>query len=261
MRGNHPNVLVLSALMLSAALPILGVTAADAGIITFSGTVTYEGAYAADTLFVAVLDTNTVGQDPTFIVAGAYPVGPPPYSQPFEVSFDNAMATGPLILAAALDLDGGGLQAIDGGDIVGWYGSTANPALVSEAASQSGLDFFLPRAEIHGTITFGPDQSNAYVGANVSAECQGDSFQPQVQMVAGGAYAMRGIYPGTYCIRGSGMSASIGWISVCYGDATCTTPTLVTLTTSQVVNGVDLDFSVITPNESVSWGAVKSAYR
>lgn len=261
MRGNHPTVLVLSALMLAAALPILGVAEAEAGLITFSGTVSYSGAYAADTLYVAVLDTNTAGQEPTFIVVGAYPVGAPPYSQPFEVTFDNAMATGPLIVAAALDVDGGGLATIGGGDVIGWYSGTPNPSLVSAAASLSGLDFAMPRAEIRGTVTFGPDQSSAYVGANVNPDCQGDSFQPQVQMGAEGAYAMLGLYPGTYCVHGGGVSASIGWIGVCYGDPTCAAPTLVTLTTSQVVNGVDLDFSVITPNEPVSWGALKSAYR
>ena len=261
MRGNHILRLFLPCLLLSTAMACLVVRGTTAAVVSFSGTVTYSGSYAADTLFVAVMDTNTVSSEPTFLVMGAIPVGPPPFSQPFDVSFDNALATGPLIVAAALDVDGGGSQTIGGGDIVGWYASTPDPALISPATSLTGIDFSLPLAEIHGTVTFGPDQTSASVNAKSNGNCQSDSFQPMLSLGSTGPYAMLGLYAGTYCIRGDGQSTSLGWISICYGDPLCASSTPVTLTTSQVVSGVDLDFSIIAPNEQTTWGAVKSAYR
>ena len=261
MRGNHILFLFFSSLMLSAAIVCLVVPGADAEIISFSGTVTYNGSYAADTLYVAVIDTNSVGDEPTFLATEALAVGAPPYNRFFDVSFDNTLATGSLVVAAALDVDGGGLQAIGAGDVVGWYASTPDPMLISPAASLSGIDFSLPLAELHGTLTFGPDQTNAFLNAVTSANCQGGSFQPQTEVASSGPYAIIGLYPGTYCIHGGGPSASLGWLTICYGDPLCLDPTLVTLTESQVLNGVDLDFSVIAPTEQAAWGTVKSAYR
>jgi hypothetical protein len=261
MRANQFLHRIVPCLLLSTAMACLVFRGATAEVVSFSGTVSYTGSYAADTLYVAIMDTNTVGDEPTFITAGAFPLGLPPFDQAFELSFDNALATGPLVVAAALDVDGGGLQSIAGGDIVGWYGSAPDPALVSPTASHADIDFWLPLAEIKGTVTFGPDQISASVNASPDANCQGASFQPKLDMGSEGAYTILGLYPGTYCIRGEGQSASIGWISICYGDRFCASPTLVSVTTSQVVTGVDLDFSVITPNEETSWGTVKSSYR
>lgn len=73
--------------------------------------------------------------------------------------------------------------------------------------------------------------------------------------------SLPGLHPGTYCVRARGQNASIGWIPVCHGDPLGADPTFVTLAASQVVTGVDLDFSLVQPNESASWGAVKSTYR
>lgn len=261
MRGNPILRFVLPCLLIAVAMACLVVRGVNAAIVSFSGTVTYSGAYAADTLYVAVLDTNTAGGEPNFLGSGAYAVGPPPYSQPFNVSFDNAAAAGPLIMAAALDLDGGGLATIAGGDLVGWYAGSPDPQLVSPATSHSGLDFALPRAEIRGTVTFGPDQLSAWISAKPNADCQGGTFQPMLTMSSGGAYTILGLYPGTYCVQGEGMSMSLGWFSICYGDPHCASPTLVTVTATQVVTGVDLDYSVITPNEVTAWGTLKGAYR
>jgi hypothetical protein len=261
MRGNHILRLFVSCLVLSTAMACLVIRGADAEVVTFSGTVTYGGSYAADTLYVAVLDTNTAGGEPNFLAAEAIPVGTPPYSQPFSVSFDNASAIGPLVVAGALDVDGGGLATISGGDIVGWYASTPDPTLVPPTSSQTGIDFALPLAEIRGTVTFGPGQTYASVNAVPHSTCDGGSFAPQLEMSSEGAYVLPGLYAGTYCIRAHGQNESIGWISVCHGDPLCVDATFVTLTTSQAVIGVDLDFSAVQPNETASWGSVKSTYR
>ncbi len=261
MRGNHIHRLFVSCLLVSTAMACLVIRGADAEVVSFSGTVTYTGSYAADTLYVAVMDTNTAGGEPNFLVAGAFPVSPPPFSQPFNLSFDNALLGGDLIVAAALDVDGGGLESISGGDVVGWYASTPDPTLISATTSQTGLDFSLPLAEIQGTVTFGPGQTDASVRAMPNSDCTGGSFSPQLEMSSEGAYILPGLYAGTYCIRGEGQNQSVGWISVCHGDPLCATPTLVTLTASQVVTGVDLDFSLVQPNETASWGTVKSTYR
>ena len=261
MRGNHILRLFVPCLLLSTAMACLVIRGADAEVVSFSGTVTYSGSFAADTLYVAVLDTNTAGGEPNFLAAGAYPVGSPPFSQPFSLSFDNTLTNGSLVVAGALDVDGGGLQSISGGDIVGWYASTPDPTLVSPATSQTGIDFDMPLAQIHGSVTFGSEQTYAAINAVPGSSCEGGSFSPQLEMSSAGAYVLPGLYAGTYCIRAHGQNASIGWFSVCHGDPLCANPTFVTLTTSQVVTGVDLDFSLAQPNETASWGTVKSTYR
>jgi hypothetical protein len=261
MRGNRFLRLFLPCLLLSLAMACLVVRSTPAAIVSFSGTVTYDGSYAADSLYVAVMDTNTAGSEPSFIGMSALAVGPPPFSQPFEISFDNALATGPLVVAAALDLDGGGIATINSNDIVGWYASAPDPTLISPATSHSGIDFSLPKAEIRGAVTFGPDQLIASINALTGEDCQGYTFHSQLEMDATGPYTILGLYPGTYCVNGGGLSMSLGWFSVCYGDPLCTSPTFVTLTESQIVTGVDLDYSAITPTESTTWGTVKGAYR
>jgi len=260
MRDNPRLRCLLPCLLLCAVMACLVVRGADAEVVTFSGTITYDGSYAADTLYVAVMDTSTAGEDPNFIATGAWAVGPAPFSQPFTLTFDNAAAPN-VIVAAALDVDGGGLAATGSGDIVGWYASTPDPALVPTSASRADLDFFLPRAEIRGTVTFAPDQVACYVSATPSADCQGDHFAPMPEPDASGPYVILGLYAGTYCVGGEGFSTSFGWLEVCYGDPQCVSPTLVTVTGTQVVSGVDLDFSVVAADERTTWGAVKSAYR
>lgn len=261
MRGNSGLRLLLPCLLVCAVMACLVVRGADAEIVTFSGTISYDGSYAADTLYVAVMDTSTAGGEPDFIATGAWAVGPAPFSQPFELQFDNALMTGPVIVAAALDLDGGGLGATGPGDIVGWYASTPDPALVPTTASRSDLDFFLPKAEIRGTVTFAPDQFMCFISATPSTDCHGDHFAPMPEPDATGPYAILGLYAGTYCVEAEGASMSSGWLRICHGDPQCIEPTTVTLTESQVATGVDLDFSVVAADERTTWGAAKSAYR
>lgn len=261
MREQIPLPRFLASLLLTAAAVGLFVPGAAAEIVSFSGTVTYTGSYAADTLYVAVLDTNQMNSDVAFLTVTAFPVGSPPLSQPYDLSFDNAQANGQLIVAAALDVDGGGLDTIGNGDVVGWYASTQDPALISPATSQTGLDFSLPLAEVHGTITFGVDQSTAWLDFPAGTDCGRGGFRPTSDITVPGPYAVIGFYPGTYCLRGEGDRSGYGWFTICYGDPTCTNPTTITLTGSQVLTGVDMDYSAFTPTGKTSWGFVKGAYR
>lgn len=261
MRGNHFLRLFLPCLLVCTVMASFIVQGAGAEIVTFSGTVTYTGSHMADTLFVVVVDTTGSGEYPEFLAIGAFAVGAPPYSQPFNLSFDNALATGPLIMAAALDIDGGGVQNIGAGDLVGWYENTQDPVLLPSTASQANLDFYLPLAEIHGTVTFVPDQLGAYISPVPGLDCEGDHFQPTPDLDAPGPYIILGLYPGTYCVHGKGFTSALDFLEVCYGDPDCASPTLLTVTGAEIFTDVDLDFTTVAADEPISWGAVKSAYR
>jgi hypothetical protein len=228
-----------------------------AATITFSGTVSYQGSYSGDTLYVAVLDT-TGTEDVTILALEAFAVGSPPFDQFYSLDFDNTGVSPLLLVAGFLDVDGGGTDAISDADVFGWYAGTPQPTGVSSATTQSGIDFDLPRAEIHGTITFEAGQSQARL--NVSpTDCTMEGFRPTEWVNSGGPYSLIGLYPGTYCVSADGSPTS-GPSHICYGDATCANPTLITLTATQVVTGVDLDFSDSAPVESITWGRIKARY-
>jgi len=247
---------------LALALTLVGVlhspVPAGADIVTFSGTVSYQGTHSGDTLYVAVIDT--VGPDDvTVLDLQAYEVGSPPFSQPYTLQFDNAAASPFLFVASFLDTDGGGVADVGGLDVFGWYDGNQSPAQVSSASSRSGLDFELPRAEIHGTITFAAGQAEARPDASPDPSCLLEGFRPRPVVNSSGTYAIVGLYPGSYCVNADG-SGDSGYLKVCYGDPSCASPTAVTLTGTEVRNGVDLDFSVV-PVLPSTWGRVKSRYR
>lgn len=230
---------------------------APAAPITFSGTVSYQGSYAGDTLYVGVLDT-TGTEDVTILDLEALPVGPPPFNQLYSLNFDNAGVSPTLLVASFLDVDGGGVDSLGEADVFGWYNGGTFPAGISSASSQSGLDFALPRAEIRGTIIFDSGQTQARLNVSPDVNCQMDGFRPTEWTTSPGPYSII-VYAGTYCVSADGNPSS-GPTHICYGDPSCTSPTLVTLSTTQVVTGVDLDFSGGAPVEKITWGRVKALY-
>jgi hypothetical protein len=236
----------------AAALPV----AAGATTITFSGTVSYDGAYSGDSLYVAVLDT-TGTEDVTLLGTAAMAAPAPPFGLPYSINFDNAGLSAPILIASFLDVDGGGLADVSGVDVFGYYAGSFTPVGVSPTTSHSGLDFSLPKAEIHGTITFAGGQGSARVDA--SSDCIQEGFRPQPNVFVGGAYSIVGLYPGTYCVSADGNGLKS--LHVCYADPTCASPTLVTLTTNQVRTGIDLDFSAASAVDEPGWGRLKSTYR
>lgn len=179
-----------------AALP----AGAGAVVINFSGTVTYDGAYAGDSLYVAVLDTT--GTEDVTLLGTAVMAVTTPFSQPYSIDFDNAGLVAPILVASFLDVDGGGLADVSGLDVFGYYAGSMIPVGISPAASQSGLDFALPKAEIHGTVALAGGQGSARIDA--SSDCIQEGFRPQPNMLIGGAYSIIGLYAGTYCISGEG---------------------------------------------------------
>jgi len=50
-------------------------------------------------------------------------------------------------------------------------------------------------------------------------------------------------------------------LRICYGDPACVSPTLITLSETEVRTGVDLDFTDAVPARSSTWGSVKARYR
>jgi hypothetical protein len=250
-----PSLLTVLALV---AVGLGGPPPATAEIISFSGTISYQGTHSGDTLFVAILDTAGV-EDVSLLALGAIPVGPPPFDQPYSLDFDNADGGPFLFVASFLDVDGGGVGDVGGADVFGWYDGNAEPVLISSAASQAGLDFSLPRAEIHGTLTMPPGSTEARPDATTDPTCTLEGFRPRPQVFDSGPYSIVGLYPGTYCISAERNTMS-GPQRVCFGDPTCANPTLVTLSETEVRNGVDLDFTAIVPVSPTTWGRVKSRY-
>ncbi len=226
--------------------------------VTYSGNVSYQGTYAGDTLYVAVLDT-TGSEDVTILDIRSYAVDTPPFNQPFDLTFDNAGANATVFVVALLDTDGDGLT-VTGVDVFGWYSGTQIPTAVSTASSQSGLDFALPRAEIRGTVTFAAGQTDYRMRVTDDAACIQEGFRPGEDETTPGDYAIVGIYPGTYCVFAEGQTDT-GSLKACFGDVDCRTPTLITLGATEVRTGVDFDFSAIVPVEGVTWGRIKSLHR
>jgi hypothetical protein len=238
-------------------------TAVDAVPVTFSGTVTYNGSYSADSFYVAVIDT-TDNMDLLGYVA--LPAGSPPFSLPYVVEFDNAWATIPLWLVALLDADSSGIDpdsldnAYTNSDILGWYGSQPDPIMIPPDVSQSGLDFFLPTAEIHGTLTFGTEQTDTWVWARSEGGFETASFTYDAAGHTSAPYELRGVYAGDWYVMGAADCGSAGDKTICYGDPTCQNPTLIHLNEGQVLVGIDFDFRPC-PVEETSWGRIKHLYR
>lgn len=238
---------------------LFGAMSAAANTITFTGTVGYAGDYSGDSLYVAVLDT-TGAQDVNVLAIQAYAVSAPPFSQPYSLSFDNTTA-GPLVtIVALLDVDGGGTSSVSGADIFGWLGQSETPAFISSATSDTFLDFLLPLAEIHGTLTFAPGQTDARVNITTPLTgCLADGFRPSNPFLSEGAYAIIGVYEGSYCINGQGTTPG-GNITTCYGDPSCSSSHYLNVGVADVVTGVDLDFSAAVPVVHTTWGLIKSRY-
>lgn len=222
--------------------------------VTFSGTIVYSGTYSGDSLFVAVFDTTgSVVRGLDVVAAGS-----PPFARPYSVLFDNASASGSLIVVALLDVDGTGFDpdsadaSVSDADILGWYPGTAAPNFVDPSTSRTGLDFGLPTGEIHGTVTLDAGQAWAEVEAYTTVDLW--SLR-SVELTSSGPYALRGVYAGSYWV--------IAWApfgEICYGDVTCAAPSTLMLTPGQVLGGIDLDFTglAVVPQ---SWGRIKSLYR
>lgn len=233
--------------------------AANADIVTFTGTVSYSGPYSGDTLYVGLIDTSSV--DTTdFVVIEAYAVGSPPFDQSYSLSFDNTNAPTDVIVAALLDVDGGGPDTLSGADILGWYPSTPEPVGVSTATSHGGLHFDLPEAEIHGNVLFAPGQLYAFVIAAQSCT-EGGFGRPPIEMNASGDYVIKGVYAGTWCVFGFGFVPPFTFVAACFGDATCENPTPVTLTETEVKTGIDLDFTGNVPAPNTTWGRLKNQFK
>lgn len=249
-----PTTICLSLLIWLLWLP----TASMAAPVTFSGTITYQGSYSGDSLYVAALDTAGT-LDVTLLGLKSLAVGSSPFTQPYALEFDNTGTSAMLFVAAFLDVDGGGVDSLGGADVFGWYGEGAAPVGVSSAAPQSGLDFALPRAEIYGYITFAPGQMEARVDVSADLACLNQGFRPGHFAYGSGPYAIIGVYPGSYCVSASGYSPS-GPLRICYGDPTCASPAAITVAATEVRVGVDLDFTT-TSVATIPWGRVKVLYR
>lgn len=243
-------------LLLAIALIALA-TAAIASPINFTGTVSYQGPYSGDSLYVGVVDTT--GFDVTILDVQVFSVGTPPFSQAYSLDFDNTGTSEMLVVAAFLDVDGGGVNEISGADVFGWYAEGTSPQGVSSASSQSDLDFELPRAEIHGMLTIAPGQIEARISVSGDLTCVLEGFRPGDFHYSSGPYALIGLYPGTYCLSADGYDQS-GHLRICYGDPNCASPTLITLTATEVLTDIDLDFRT-TPIASLPWGKVKVLFK
>jgi hypothetical protein len=241
---------------------VLGVVAVFAAAIrvaaapvTFSGTVSYTGTYVAGVVYVAVVDTL----GPTTIGFVGLAAGAPPFSMPYAVDFDNAGLVRPMMVAALLDVDGSGFDpdsldtTLGEPDILGWYAGQSLPLHVAVGASHANLDFALPRGEIRGDVTFDSGQTYAEIMAPTFPDYWSTKMD---ELTASGPYAIIGLYAGDYVVAGwDGMFRSI-----CYGDPSCTNPTVLSLAVGQVMNGVDLDFRP-TALGTRSWGRVKALHR
>lgn len=253
MRDTRYGITGLLAGVAAFLVPLTG----QAETVTFSGTVSYEGTHSGDSLYVAVLDT-AVAEDVDILAIESFAVGAPPFDQPYSLDFDNDGVGAMVLVASFLDVDGGGLGDVSGADVFGWYAGTAMPTAVSVATSQSGLDFDLPLAEIRGTVTFAPDQDEASLELPNAPDCTNEGLRPRTVIQTAGSYAIVGIYAGSFCVRAEGSHLGMP-LELCFGDPTCTDPTVITLGEAEVRTGVDIDFNAV-PAERVTWGRIKSRH-
>ncbi len=247
---------------LTATLLLLcAASAAPATPVVFTGTVSYSGSHAADSIYVVVIDEST----DVLLAIDRIAAGTPPYGRAFSLSFDNAGVGPDVGLLALIDRDGSGFDWAVGtnnpaadpltpGDVLGWYAGQQDLVVLSPASSQTGLDFAMPTGEIHGTVTLVSGQTNPFI--LVTTQVGGDvAGEAEVAVLASGPYQVVGVYPGTWLVQGISDQGDI-----CFGDPTCATPTFITLGLGEVRTGIDIDFSPL-PVEAESWGSVKSLYR
>lgn len=234
-------------------------TGAAANTVTFSGTVGYTGIYIGTALYVEVLDTS--GGVTTVVASQGFQPGEPPFAQFYSLSFDNTGVSPQVAVVALLDVDGGGKNSVSGADVFGWFRSDPVPTFVSSDSSHTGLDIIMPRAEIRGTLTFAPGQTEARVLPSTDAHCAEGYFRPSEPFTSAGAYAVVGLYPGTYCISAEGDSTT-GYGVICYGDdPTCKNATTVTIGPAEYKTGIDFDFTATpAPVVHTTWGLLKSRY-
>lgn len=245
----------------TACCSILLGASAGATPVNFSGSVSNDGLYGADSLYVVILE---VGVDVAILIDFvAVASGTPPNAVDFSIGFDNTGAPDSVLVGAILDVDGSGFDAdsldnsLTGTDVLGWYDGHLDPVFVSTSASQTGLDFALPTAEVRGTVIFAQGQT----WADLEACSIPNSWCPYtLKMQAAGSYSFPGLYAGGWKVRGYGPSSEI-----CYGDPTCANPTEITVADGEIRTGIDIDFSAVgAPSGSVtgqSWGRTKSGYR
>ncbi|HYV51124.1 MAG TPA: hypothetical protein VE910_04415, partial [Dongiaceae bacterium] len=196
-----------------------------------------------------------------FLGLQSYAPGSPPFDQPYSISFDNATAPSEVIVAALLDVDGGGVDTVGQGDIIGWYNSNPVPTRVSTSSDHNGLHFDLPQAEVHGTVTFAPGQTSATVVVATSCNQEGAWGRPGIELTASGVYSIKGIYAGTWCALAFGfLPTPPFFVAACFGDPTCANPTPITLATTETRTGIDFDFSGNVPIGNTTWGRLKSKY-
>ena len=247
----------LLASVLLSARAVLG--AAD---ITFSGQISYSGTYDADTLCVAVIDTTG---DFRVVTIVPHHVDAVPFQIPYSVTFDNA-GVGPwVVLGVILDTDLSGCGSLDTpGDIVGWYGSAPEPVFISSAQSQSGLDFSLPTAEIHGSVELYPGFDQVDVIIYSEQGPSGFSSRLVHKATSSGPFEVHGVYAGTWFVSGFACCNGIPEARrvLCYRDNWgCSGPTPIPLVDGQVVTGIDLNFNIPTAVQGSSWGRIKRLYR
>lgn len=259
MRTRHPGIIraLVALTMLLAGLSLFP-RAGTCATVTFSGTVSQPGSAAGDSLYVVVLDTMGT-EDVTLVAIAPYPVGTPPFDQAFTLDFENTGVGSTLFVVALLDVDGDGTNSVSGEDIFGWFDGDQSPTAVSSTASHTGLDFALPQGEIQGTLTLAPGQTEARVYVTPSVDCADEGFRPNFDLVASGPYSLKGVYAGTYCVRARG-DGSNGYAVLCYGDPTCVAPTFVSLTTGEVLTGINFDFNDLVPVTPASLGSLKARY-
>ena len=256
----HLGLLWMVMLTAMVATAVLG-SGAMASTVTFTGTVHYDGPYSGN-LYVAVIDT-TQADSAQFLDLKSYGAKSGSFDQSYSLSFDNATAPTEVIVAALLDVDGGGVDTVSQGDIVGWYDSNQMPTKVSSASNHNGLNFDLPQAEIHGTVTFAPGQNTAVVLVATSCSQSGEGAfgRPPVELAAGGTYSMKGLYAGTWCAAAFGtFSGPPFFMGLCFGDPTCTNPTPISVGATEIRTGIDFDFSGNVPIHTTTWGHLKSKY-
>lgn len=257
--GSRPMQFLVVALM-AIAYPTIALSGT---MITLSGTVSYTGSHAADSVHIVAIDTateNAVALDVTALGAAMFSV-------PYALTFENAGVVGPIFIASVLDLDGTGISlaginndTVDlNNDVIGWYDGQQVVQYVSSASSQGSLDFALPTGEIHGTVTFAKGQTFAGVA------CCADPFAAKgpcdlfYDASTTTTYQFFGVYPGTWYVWAD-EEGTFG--ATCYMDPTCSSPgpPSITISAGQILNEIDLDF-MTSPVEPSSWGRIKGTYR
>jgi hypothetical protein len=234
-------------------------------LVSFSGSVTYQGAYAADTLYVSVVDTT--GGGPAFVETQAIHVTVPFVGLPFHVEFDNADVNSVGLIVAILDRDGS--RGYTNADLFGWYGDKPTPTYVSTATSRVGLDFFIPTAELHGHVSLCERMSGVEIiisplpGPGGTA---GVGSRLAFSTQESGPYVAYGLYEGTWYVHAVASGQALDHWHLCYGDpCDCESPDGLNVVDGQVLSGIDFSWDAdcncsTTPVRTFTWGGVKQLY-